>query len=103
MSIDQAGFARQILDDFIKECLKYNKRYFPSIPWDIKMLEDILEYYDKAFVVELLNEYARYNSDPTIRYFTNNIQKIAKDHVANVESSEEFQRKMADTKKRMHK
>ncbi len=102
MSVEQQGSARQILDDFIKECLKYNKRYFPSM-WDVRNIEEILEFYEKSFVEELLMGYARYNSDPTIRDFKNNIQSIAKSHSLNEESQDEFRRKMELTKKRMHK
>lgn len=103
VSVDQIAYARLILDNFIKKCKELNKTYYPQVPWDVRNIEEVLEYYDRAFLEELLAEYAKSAAQPSIKYFCNNIQTIARERDTYRASREAFRKTMAETAKRMHK
>lgn len=99
---DDENQGRKMLDEFISIHLaKRKSRYYPSVPWDIKNFQEILEFYGYDEILELVNYYLDGDNPGTAKHFCNNIQEVATAFSKYSRSKDEFNRLMHETQKRM--
>lgn len=98
---DEVNHGRELLHFFTQLCVAKKIAYYPSVPWDMRNLEEVLEFYDIGMVKELMSTYVKGSSDPTVKYFCNNIQTLARTHRQDQEQEAEFKEMVRRTKNRM--